>query len=895
MRMLAVLLCFVAGGAWGQVISNPPGLNPSATNAVLPTARLNLGVGLPVSVTDFQAKHNALTFSDGTITAGTNAFCSNSATFSSADVGKTIQIDGAAGTTSAPLNTTIASFVSTHCVTLAANATATTPLSYFASATVTTGGATGSYIPGETVTLTGGTQTTQAVANIQDTLVHSAAIVAGGTGGVNGTCVVQGTTGNGTLFQISTTISGNAITALGSITVAGHYFTNPTSLSAEPITNINNGSCAPTGATLSLVMWAETVNVNTAGSYSVTPANSAATGAGSSSGATGLTLSLGWNATGSYVYGNDDSAAFVSAINQAAAEYAAGSPAYVFAPAGAYLIDVNALPTMGSGLGIVGEGVGKTFFIVGASYSGDLFSWSDAWLGNSVPFNGAMGQVTDNTYAARAVGFSVYGNRRSPAQQSALSFYDHDDEVLIDDVEVKYLNGRCLYAGAQKNDNASYMRESRLGRIRCFNDGKSGVPVVEFTSTGSGDTTNEVYISELDIYAPYSTGLWIHNGASNPGTAVTIQKLRIEGLEGNAANVSGDLLEIGDPSNNGIVSGFSVGQLGLVDPYPGYAALHITGTNSANAPYFIRIGADYGAANAIGGGVPLGYGVKIDVGRSLYLHMAQIYTWETGFTTGASSGSPIVLDMDQNESTVTYSIAGSPTAVYTPLRASGQLGNPTGTASLNLQNQNSSAASSPAQSIGVQDGVGPTALVMSVTHSAFPIAKLQATGAGGGFILQPGNGGMYFNSISTSGTPYNSLCQNSASLVYQQVGSNCFGVTGAPQTIAFMPGAQVAVSSVPGGFAKVIKTSTVDSFIVTALALSCATAPTVTMYECGTSTTCASPTTIASVQVTAAGTATPATISSSAITAGDYVAFEETGGVCAGGLNVSAQASVHAN
>ncbi|CAM6031510.1 unnamed protein product [Sphagnum compactum] len=103
---------------------------------------------------------------------------------------------------------------------------------------------------------------------------------------------------------------------------------------------------------------------------------------------------------------------------------------------------------------------------------------------------------------------------------------------------------------------------------------------------------------------------------------------------------------------------------------------------------------------------------------------------------------------------------------------------------------------------------------------------------------------------------------------------------GAPYQVSFQPGLLTAITNTIGVFGKVSKSSTVDNMTASAVLLTCATNPTVTMYECGTSTTCAAPTTIASVQVTASGTATPATVSNSAITAGDYIGFAISAGTC---------------
>ena len=609
----------------------------------------------------------AKTYTDGTITTGTNAFCSNSATFSGADIGKIIQIDGAAGIGSPPLNTTIASYVSTHCITTTANATATTPLSYFVKADVITAGSTGSYVPGETVTITGGTETIQAVGYITDTKLSSATVNAGGTGGTTGTCIVQSTTGTGTPFQVNTTISGGAITSVNSITNAGHFFTNPTSLSAEPVTNVAGKTCAPTGATLTVVMWSDYVQVNTNGIYSVTPSNPVSTGAGPISSATGLTFNASWDTSGSFVYGSDDSAAFVAAINQTATNFAAGLPnTFVYVPPGNYLIDANALPLMGSGQGVVGAGSGKTNFIIGSSYSGDLFSWSQAWTGNGtavIPFAGNVGQVTGNYSGPKAIGFSVYGNRSSSAQQNAIMFYDGDDYVVVDDVNVSYLNGRCMGSGFTKNQTTAFIREShKFGKLRCWNDGSASAPVVEFNSAGTIGS-NELDIDEIDIYAPYGTGFLLRDNGTGAMRDIKIGKLRIEGIEQDAPGVAADLMRIGDSVYTGSVSQVQIDQLELIDAYPGYAALRVTGASAPTAPNNISVN-----SGVIAGGVPLGGGLALDAGRSLYFHFTGgINTFATTVTTGSISGSPITVDGNQNQSIWSYGLSGIATNIYQPL------------------------------------------------------------------------------------------------------------------------------------------------------------------------------------------------------------------------------------
>lgn len=67
-------------------------------------------------------------------------------------------------------------------------------------------------------------------------VVANPTIAAAGTGGTTGTQTVTGTTGTGTKFQASVTVSGGGITAVLSVTVQGAYTAMPSTLSAEPVT-----------------------------------------------------------------------------------------------------------------------------------------------------------------------------------------------------------------------------------------------------------------------------------------------------------------------------------------------------------------------------------------------------------------------------------------------------------------------------------------------------------------------------------------------------------------------------------------------------------------------------------------------------------------------------------
>lgn len=124
------------------------------------------------------------------------------------------------------------------------------------------------YVPADTITLAGGDYSQAAVLTVTHTKVITAAVVAGGTGGTPGAVTITGTTGTGTKFQATGTITaGGILSGALTVTVAGDYTVNPTSIAAEPVTG---GSL--TGTTVILTMGVLTVSVTTAGVYREVPA-----------------------------------------------------------------------------------------------------------------------------------------------------------------------------------------------------------------------------------------------------------------------------------------------------------------------------------------------------------------------------------------------------------------------------------------------------------------------------------------------------------------------------------------------------------------------------------------------------------------------------------------------
>lgn len=100
--------------------------------------------------------------------------------------------------------------------------------------------------------------------------------------------------------------------------------------------------------------------------------------------------------------------------------------------------------------------------------------------------------------------------------------------------------------------------------------------------------------------------------------------------------------------------------------------------------------------------------------------------------------------------------------------------------------------------------------------------------------------------------------------------------------LSWSPGAQTAVVTTIGGYTKLIRPITIQSLEGSATTFTCTTNPTITLYNCGTSTTCASPVIIGTVTVTAAGTVVNGAITAAnaVVPGGNYVAWATSAGAC---------------
>jgi hypothetical protein len=330
----------------------------------------------------------------------------------------------------------------------------------------------------------------------------------------------------------------------------------------------------------------------------------------------------------------DASKALARAISAANARTRQGEASCVYLPAGVYLIATSPPAFERAGC-IIGDGSSQSAIKVSPNLSGDLFAWTEAWI------------VT--TPGPRVVGLRILGDRRATAVQNAFVFYDRNDQVYFEDVDVSNLNGRALYSGVAKQTSQAYMRESHFRSLRFFNDGAPDIPVIEFTSQGKGktDATNEIRMSQVDVYGARGPSVVIRNEGDGGVRNVTIDGMRIEGSE--LQNFSGDLLTIGDPTAKGNVNNLTFTNLELVDPYEKYAALHLTAPSAKLAPYQIVV------QGSIGGGIPRGQGLVIDAGRDSMFRLSGIYTFDTNVVVGPGVRG-ILVDAGGQEAHWTYKI-----------------------------------------------------------------------------------------------------------------------------------------------------------------------------------------------------------------------------------------------
>ena len=205
--------------------------------------------------------------------------------------------------TEAPFTVSAATQASPCVLTVAANSTA-------ASATAINSAVSASYVPGDTVSLAGGTFATRAVLSIGQTLLSSIGVnnngngydpgnqitLAGGnavvrpvvtvsttkvvgfgirfagSGGTPGAQVLTGTTGTGTKWQANVTVNGSGqVSSINSIAVAGSYTANPAYSPTGYLTDLmSGGGFGGMGTPIfDVVMGVNTVVITNPGQFTV--------------------------------------------------------------------------------------------------------------------------------------------------------------------------------------------------------------------------------------------------------------------------------------------------------------------------------------------------------------------------------------------------------------------------------------------------------------------------------------------------------------------------------------------------------------------------------------------------------------------------------------------------
>jgi|GEM_PF-1672933 len=172
-----------------------------------------------------------------------------------------------------------------------------------AAISVNSGGTSG-YAPGDTISLAGGTQTVQSQVVVATTTLNgnvaNISLVNAGSGGTPGSYNVEGSTGLGVRFVINITIGGGGtVTSINSIVDGGNYTTNPTNVANEQLVNATAWSGgAAVAARVSIQLVVATISIVNRGSFTVNPPGATMTqGAtsGSGSGATFNNVIMGPN------------------------------------------------------------------------------------------------------------------------------------------------------------------------------------------------------------------------------------------------------------------------------------------------------------------------------------------------------------------------------------------------------------------------------------------------------------------------------------------------------------------------------------------------------------------------------------------------------------------------
>jgi hypothetical protein len=393
----------------------------------------------------------------------------------------------------------------------------------------------------------------------------------------------------------------------------------------------------------------------------------------------------------------DDSAQIATCINTVNTLRSAGNKRVkLYIPPGFYYIKSTSLPTFLYGGQVTGE-YHQSYILVDPAYSGDVFSWSEAWA-YGTSYTPPLTMATDRAGAGIS-NITITGTPGGTVQQNAVMFYDRDDFVSVNNLQVFGMPGRCIGMGFVKNQSLSYIRESNFSNIKCWSTGlvsgtqtptsslTSGsttatvsattglavgmyiapgngvpdgtevasvgsgqitmsqaatvtgaptlsisnvVPAIEISSSGTGDTSNQLKWYGVDLCGYAGSGVVIRNqNSSGKGVSqINFYGLRIEACGDSAV---GDQLQFGDTGAT------YVGKVSDIGVY-GYVSNTSTANYASISTYSATI-SQQSYALAIYGNIPTGAGIGLNVqsGRSLQFHIGDMGTTGTDLVVGSTT------------------------------------------------------------------------------------------------------------------------------------------------------------------------------------------------------------------------------------------------------------------
>lgn len=663
--------------------------------------------GTQISVSAYNAKPDAVWgVLDCVITASSNTVTCPNETFTAADVGKAfVAVD--AGTSRNPLVTTIATYVSAHVITITATPTFSAPIIRITGLTPTAQGSGYTFGSTQTLTCSGGCSQITAQTGTPVVLgVVSATVSAGGSGGTNGTCTVTGTRGTvlaGQYFQASVTISGNAITAVGSITNGSNYTAYAVDPTQEPVTG-----CGLTGAKLSISFSVLVEAAVSTGLYTTTgPCTQQTAGATTSSDAgTGLTLKCYTNPSVAS-WGTDNTTPFKNGIAAVNVNSAKHLPTCLYIPAGNYMSNVlnSTLTWFGCILG--DEHNNSNLFII-PNTAGDMLSVLDSGRRNSDQVLGGTITFSDATKYMSAGcsirNLAIFGDRRSTAIQNGVMVYGKTEFCTVDRLSGYHIRGRLFGVGSDGVGGS--FTESQMTNVTAWFTGDNStsqpLPAIDLTSIGNVNGTNNVNLTNIRVYDNFGPHIVVRSCSDLNGAGhINIDGLHLEGSTETKLGATGDLLQLGDvncasetfPTNTGgTVSGSAIGitrissvhgtNLQFSNPPIGYAAVHIIADQRTHASDIMLDGAITGndTVETSGVGTALGRCVQIDAGSNLTFRItttgcADYDLQAVSFPNANSISAPISYDGQGNytgftqnvESTGLFSILFTTSAPIAPV------------------------------------------------------------------------------------------------------------------------------------------------------------------------------------------------------------------------------------